>query len=341
MRSVGTFCQKLAKKDEAECSEANIKEVELWWEAEWRKRKARSAAAGSAAARSAAAQSAAQSVQATPATPAIPVAQHDATPPNLYSQTYVEFAEFMRKYLQGMNENGVKGICYNNRKAKYAFCLAVLMILHGLPKNVEELMSFPGVGPKICEVLLPLLCIEPVNRSCGVDSHLFRIFTAIRWIKKYSSVNSDGPRRCIMWMVDLHLLNTYYAGLGQLLQYPDNHVRILTRDLLRHYARSAGVRYGLGSAFLEMVDAILKADKGIYNKEYKEKDGSGKSKNSSKKEYGIQPLGEANRQLTDEEKEVLLNSGFASDVFDDAAKAMTIYEKNLENNLKNTPFPMD
>ena len=84
-----------------------------------------------------------------------------------------------------------------------------------MPKTFEGLVSLPGVGPKIGDIVM----FDGLGEVTGipVDSHLARILVSLEWAEDGSdeeiahSAMSWMPREC--WGV----VNECFAGLGQLL----------------------------------------------------------------------------------------------------------------------------
>ena len=108
-------------------------------------------------------------------------------------------------------------IMYHTNKASYILQTSLLCFLleDGMPKTFEGLVSLPGVGPKIGDIVM----FDGLGEVTGipVDSHLARILVSLEWAEDGSdeeiahSAMSWMPREC--WGV----VNECFAGLGQLL----------------------------------------------------------------------------------------------------------------------------
>ncbi|KAG7816443.1 hypothetical protein KL919_004316 [Ogataea angusta] len=115
---------------------------------------------------------------------------------------------------------------FHRRKATYIKQTA--NILHEkyngeIPRTIEEITSFPGVGPKMGFLLLQIAW--NINTGIGVDTHMQRMAKIFKWIPASKNMDPEYVRRCFESMLADHReewsrINPILVGFGQVVCLP-------------------------------------------------------------------------------------------------------------------------
>ncbi|ESW98368.1 hypothetical protein KL918_003887 [Ogataea parapolymorpha] len=115
---------------------------------------------------------------------------------------------------------------FHRRKATYIKQTA--NILHEkyngeIPRTIEEITSFPGVGPKMGFLLLQIAW--NINTGIGVDTHMQRMAKIFKWVPASKNMSPEYVRRCFESMLWDHKeewsrINPILVGFGQVVCLP-------------------------------------------------------------------------------------------------------------------------
>ncbi|KAG7729442.1 hypothetical protein KL948_003596 [Ogataea haglerorum] len=115
---------------------------------------------------------------------------------------------------------------FHRRKATYIKQTA--KILHEkyngeIPRTIEEITSFPGVGPKMGFLLLQIAW--NINTGIGVDTHMQRMAKIFKWVPPSKNMSPEYVRRCFESMLSDHKeewsrINPILVGFGQVVCLP-------------------------------------------------------------------------------------------------------------------------
>ena len=120
--------------------------------------------------------------------------------------------------------NAIRGVSFHNTKAKHirqAACVLKNEHDSKLPRTLPELLKFPGVGPKMANLVLH--CAFNQNDGIVVDTHVHRICSLLGWGCKVcdSCSKPEHTRVALEQWLPRELWAEFtvtLVGLGQLLQ---------------------------------------------------------------------------------------------------------------------------
>ncbi|CDK29581.1 unnamed protein product [Kuraishia capsulata CBS 1993] len=113
---------------------------------------------------------------------------------------------------------------FHNRKAKYIKQTAeILREKHGgdIPKDIDSITAFPGVGPKMGFLLLQ--GAWNITTGIGVDVHMFRLANMWGWVPKTKSPTPEQTRAAFeSWLPEEYWqeINPTLVGFGQVVCLP-------------------------------------------------------------------------------------------------------------------------
>ncbi|XP_057322256.1 endonuclease III-like protein 1 [Microplitis mediator] len=84
-----------------------------------------------------------------------------------------------------------------------------------IPRNIKELCSLPGVGPKVGH--LAMLSAWNEVSGIGVDTHVHRVCNRLHWVKKPTTIPEETRKQLESWLPrDLWSeINFLFVGFGQ------------------------------------------------------------------------------------------------------------------------------
>ncbi|CAH8833518.1 unnamed protein product [Trichobilharzia szidati] len=91
-----------------------------------------------------------------------------------------------------------------------------------IPRNVKELCTLPGVGPKMAH--LAMQCAWKEVTGIGVDTHVHRIVNRLRWTKKPAKTPEETRVMLEEWLPSDYWreINWLLVGFGQQICRPVN-----------------------------------------------------------------------------------------------------------------------
>lgn len=116
----------------------------------------------------------------------------------------------------------IYSVGFHNNKVKFLKRASrMLLETHGgrVPDTMEELLSFPGVGPKMALILLNAVYGKVVGIS--VDTHVHRISNQLGWAGPRGTKQPEQTRKALEgWMPReiWHEVNVVLVGFGQEIQ---------------------------------------------------------------------------------------------------------------------------
>jgi len=128
--------------------------------------------------------------------------------------------------VQKMSPNELKeliyGVGFHNRKVEYIKKMADILkdkFEGDIPKNLKDLCSLPGVGPKMAH--LAMQCAWGETVGIGVDVHVHRICGRLGWTNKASSPE-DTRLQLESWLPKERWrpINLLLVGFGQTICKP-------------------------------------------------------------------------------------------------------------------------
>lgn len=113
---------------------------------------------------------------------------------------------------------------FHNRKLKYikqTTAIVKLKYNSDIPKTIEEIMAFPGVGPKMGYLLLQ--AAWDITLGLGVDVHIFRLANMWNWVPKVKNPTPEHTRIELEKWLPRELwreFNPIMVGFGQSICQP-------------------------------------------------------------------------------------------------------------------------
>ncbi|KAH3666526.1 hypothetical protein OGAPHI_003523 [Ogataea philodendri] len=144
---------------------------------------------------------------------------------------------------------------FHRKKATYIKRTAeILQNQHGgdIPQTIEEIISFPGVGPKMGFLLLQIAW--NICTGIGVDTHMQRMARIYKWIPASKNMTPEYVRKCLESMLtdykeEWSKINPILVGFGQMVCLPQR-----PRCDVCSLARK-GICPAVDKAFLKKADA--------------------------------------------------------------------------------------
>ena len=89
-----------------------------------------------------------------------------------------------------------------------------------MPDNFDDLVAFPGVGPKMANLVLQ--CSFGINVGISVDTHVFRISNILKWVRKPTKTPTETGKALEEWVPKdkYREINFMLAGFGQTICKP-------------------------------------------------------------------------------------------------------------------------
>lgn len=114
-----------------------------------------------------------------------------------------------------MSANG----CSRNRYLKQTAAILKEKFDSDIPKDIQDVLSLPGVGPKMAHLLMQ--CAWKENSGIGVDTHVHRISNRLGWVGA-TKTPEDTRMELEDWLPSEHWaeVNHLLVGFGQLLCKP-------------------------------------------------------------------------------------------------------------------------
>ncbi|KAL7069267.1 putative HhH-GDP family base excision DNA repair protein [Cryptosporidium serpentis] len=115
------------------------------------------------------------------------------------------------------------GVGFHNNKAKYLKEVSKIIIESysgKVPDKYEQLISLPGIGPKMANLILQT-AFNKVN-GISVDTHMHRIFNRIGWVKTKSPNETKYQMEKSLPHSYWRLVNKIFVGFGQIICRPVN-----------------------------------------------------------------------------------------------------------------------
>jgi endonuclease III len=121
---------------------------------------------------------------------------------------------------EDMIAEAIRGVSFHRVKAKNILTAVKAMdekFHNDLPKHIEDLLAFPGVGPKIAYLTFTIAW----NKTEGicVDTHVHRITNRLGWVDTFDK--SNGPEKTRLALESFlprdvwHEINGLFVGFGQ------------------------------------------------------------------------------------------------------------------------------
>lgn len=99
----------------------------------------------------------------------------------------------------------ISAVGFHNKKAKYIKDTTKIIVeqYKGIvPKRLDQLLDFPGVGPKMAHLLLQI-CFDQVE-GISVDTHVHRIANRLNWVKPETSTPEKTAASLESWLPHSH-----------------------------------------------------------------------------------------------------------------------------------------
>ncbi|XP_061391948.1 uncharacterized protein LOC133327406 [Musca vetustissima] len=115
-------------------------------------------------------------------------------------------------------ENILHPVSFYKNKAKYLQQTSKILIEKynsDIPDNIKELVSLPGVGPKMAHICMSTAW--DITTGIGVDVHVHRISNRLRWVPKPTKEPEDTRKALEKWLPRelWNEVNYLLVGFGQ------------------------------------------------------------------------------------------------------------------------------
>ena len=125
------------------------------------------------------------------------------------------------KFNETQIEEAIQSVSFYKTKAKHILQAATICkdtYNNDIPDNIDELMQFKGIGPKIAYLTFTIA----YNKTYGicVDTHVHRISNRLGWVNTWNS-KSNGPEKTRMGLEKIlpqekwEKVNNLLVGFGQ------------------------------------------------------------------------------------------------------------------------------
>ena len=117
----------------------------------------------------------------------------------------------------------ISAVGFHNKKAKYIKDTTKVIVekYKGIvPQKLDELLDFPGVGPKMAHLLLQI-SFDQVE-GISVDTHVHRISNRLKWVKNETLLPEKTAVALEDWLPRTHWgdINDLLVGFGQTICKP-------------------------------------------------------------------------------------------------------------------------
>ena len=127
------------------------------------------------------------------------------------------------KLTQTQIQEKIKGINFNNSKAKYIHLAAKRIVedCEGkVPQSIEDIKKFPGIGNKVGNIILQQAF--DIHTGIAVDVHVHRISNRLGWVDSKTPDQTMEQLHRYFDKEDYEKVNFNMVGLGQLLCKANN-----------------------------------------------------------------------------------------------------------------------
>ena len=125
--------------------------------------------------------------------------------------------------IKQMNNNKLteilRGVGFHKHKVRYLKAIASKLKHNEIPCDYEKLISLPGVGRKIANVILADICGKNV---IGVDTHVHRISNRLGWVNTSKPEETEQQLYVAIPKKLWNELNKAMVGFGQTVCLPKN-----------------------------------------------------------------------------------------------------------------------
>ncbi len=113
----------------------------------------------------------------------------------------------------------LRGIGFHKQKVRYLKAIASKLKRNEVPCDYEKLISLPGIGRKIANVVLADICGKDV---IGVDTHVHRISNRLGWVNAAKPEETEQQLYVAIPKKLWNELNKAMVGFGQTVCLPKN-----------------------------------------------------------------------------------------------------------------------
>ncbi|GBG24637.1 Endonuclease III-like [Hondaea fermentalgiana] len=134
-----------------------------------------------------------------------------------------------------------------------------------VPRKVDEIMSFKGVGPKMAYLVLNI-AFNDTTQGIGVDTHMHRIFNVLGWAESRSP--EETRIQLEHWLPKEHwaTINLLVVGLGQMVQQPKR------SQTFEHLSTMSAERQEEALTFLRRIGLKDKSSRSVKSEEKSSQD---------------------------------------------------------------------